>query len=92
MSEEAGSRCLVLFADSDTLLAELPVPRSKADFQQGGFVEEARRPDKRKTTATVESIQSIRPIGIQGAEESKGEIPAELHLQTAFAKPGLRPS
>ena len=63
-------------------------------FNKGGFVQEARsRPDKRKTTAAVESIQSIRPIGmIQGAEESKVEIPAELHLRTAFTKPGLRPS
>jgi hypothetical protein len=35
MSEEAGSRCMVLFADNE-IPVELPVPRTVDEFQQGG--------------------------------------------------------
>jgi hypothetical protein len=89
MSEEANSRCLVLFADS-VIPVVLPVPRSEDEFEQGG----ARAGSKwnRRNEEIVDPGQHIGSTDVQGLEEFKGETPAESLQQPAFINPGPRPS
>ena len=75
MSEDVAKHCLVLFADSDFPVG-LPVPRNMDEFQQGGARAGSKR--NRQNEEIVESLQYIGSPEVQGLEEFKGEVPAEI--------------
>ena len=89
MSEEAGQHCLVLFADSDIPVG-LPVSRNVDEFQQGGARAGSKR--NRQNEEIVEYLQHIGSTEVQGLEEFKGEVPAEIPQRPTFVNPNPRPS
>jgi hypothetical protein len=87
MSEEAAKHCLVLFGDSD-IPVEVPVPRNVDEFHQGGA-----RAGSKRNRRNEEVVGSLQYTGSpEGLEEFKGEVPAEIFQQPAFAIPNPRPS
>ncbi len=85
MSDEAAQQCLVLFANSDIPVV-LPVPRNVDEFPRAG----SKR--NRQNEESVNSLQYIGSNEVQGREEFKGEVPAEILQQPVIAVPNLRPS
>ena len=78
MSEEASSRCLVLFADSDTPVV-LPVPRTVDEFQQEGIHAGSKRiRTQADSSQGVEPTRRSEQMRVEGVEESNGEPPATL--------------
>ncbi len=71
---------------------ELPVPRRNVDdFHQGGGARAGSKRN-RQNEVIVESLQYIGSNEVQGLEDFKGEVPAEILQQPAFAIPNPRPS
>ncbi len=70
----------------------LPVPRKVDEFHQGGGEAGAGIKRNRQNEEIVESLQYIGSNEVEGLEEFKGEVPAEILQQPAFAIPNLRPS
>ena len=80
---------MVLFADNEIPVV-LPVPRTVDEFQQGGVRPGSKR-NRRNEVNAEHTLRSGSPE-IQGVEEFKGEIPAEVPQQPALDIPGIRSS